>query len=498
MNFNIENNYIENAIKGIFMSNISGYDHQFSQLSKIVKIKDNEIYFSSAVGNRQGINIEKGDYLKVEENTIEQDVHPSGLEIKHLSGIYIKECASTSIYKNYIKNMGRGIAGAGLLNRTLFTCNTLDKCFNGFYFLESSVTTSTIISNQFGADFGNGLFYSSDNYWVDHPGGGYPPQLGQNPYRISGGLNNPSGNEANWYFRDNGGTDVQSFNPQVTLNLTPNPEILLKIFEQPNSPFASFVCSPHVIPILTANDRDLAIEKIVLNNNSYNYLDNEVRYNEKEFAFDVLNSDSSLLNMGASNDVVYQNFYNLVFNSSLGDFKSIQKLIGELSIDSALLQNQAIITQNLIEQNQKIVNDIYLSTYIYDSTLSSQQYQTLLNIAMLTPYLGGDAVFSARVMLDIDIDDYAVPYRLANPNNGVNQIVIYPNPTTDILNIEIPDDFEQLSFELIDILGRMHIKAEVSTNIYKINTGNLKEGVYILKVKSFGKNIATERIVKIK
>jgi hypothetical protein len=101
-------------------------------------------------------------------------------------------------------------------------------------------------------------------------------------------------------------------------------------------------------------------------------------------------------------------------------------------------------------------------------------------------------------MLDIDIDDYAVPYRLANPNNGVNQIVIYPNPTTDILNIEIPDDFEQLSFELIDILGRMHIKAEVSTNIYKINTGNLKEGVYILKVKSFGKNIATERIVKIK
>tara|TARA_B110000240_G_scaffold175597_1_gene202929 strand:+ start:31924 stop:32214 length:291 start_codon:yes stop_codon:yes gene_type:complete len=40
MDFNIENNYIENARKGIFTSNISGYDHQFPQFSKIAKIKD--------------------------------------------------------------------------------------------------------------------------------------------------------------------------------------------------------------------------------------------------------------------------------------------------------------------------------------------------------------------------------------------------------------------------------------------------------------------------
>ena len=78
-------------------------------------------------------------------------------------------------------------------------------------------------------------------------------------------------------------------------------------------------------------------------------------------------------------------------------------------------------------------------------------------------------MFSARVMLDIDIDDYGVPYRLANPNNGVNQIIIYPNPTVDVLSIEIPQNFEQLSFKLIDILGRNHIRGEISTRIVSLH-----------------------------
>ena len=82
-------------------------------------------------------------------------------------------------------------------------------------------------------------------------------------------------------------------------------------------------------------------------------------------------------------------------------------------------------------------------------------------------------------MLDIDIDDYAVPYRLANPNNEVNQIGIYPNPTTNILNIEIPDDFEQLSFELIDILGRETPCKKSTPLFYIYENGTVEKRIII-------------------
>lgn len=57
-------------------------------------------------------------------------------------------------------------------------------------------------------------------------------------------------------------------------------------------------------------------------------------------------------------------------------------------------------------------------------------------------------------------------------------ISIYPNPFTDIITIQSEDEI--LMLQMFDALGK---RIEITTNSNKINTTNLKSGMYFLKVE---------------
>ena len=69
---------------------------------------------------------------------------------------------------------------------------------------------------------------------------------------------------------------------------------------------------------------------------------------------------------------------------------------------------------------------------------------------------------------------------------------IYPNPTNDVLNVDLPSNVEVLSANLYDILGK-------DTNLRlidgTINTSNLARGVYILNLRTDSGSL-TQKIVK--
>ena len=80
-----------------------------------------------------------------------------------------------------------------------------------------------------------------------------------------------------------------------------------------------------------------------------------------------------------------------------------------------------------------------------------------------------------------------------------NQCFIYPNPCTDILNIQIHSFYDNdVRFNLFNINGQL-AKSEIlqnnGTGIFSINVSHLPKGVYILNIQSKTKQFNTKVII---
>lgn len=115
-------------------------------------------------------------------------------------------------------------------------------------------------------------------------------------------------------------------------------------------------------------------------------------------------------------------------------------------------------------------------------------------IAFLSPRGAGNAVFSARVMLRIDVENSST--RRSSNSISSNTILepnfvrFFPNPATDYVNYEITlEPNETASIEIVDLFGRIIFSKKVD---YDSKTGfiDFKEkaaGFYSYRVNLNGK-----------
>jgi hypothetical protein len=85
-------------------------------------------------------------------------------------------------------------------------------------------------------------------------------------------------------------------------------------------------------------------------------------------------------------------------------------------------------------------------------------------------------------------------------SNPVNQEVkLYPNPTSDNLNVEVNGYKESsLIIELYDLSGRLLQKERVIEGVNSINVTNLDSGVYMARISQEDKHIESQRIMIVK
>jgi len=85
------------------------------------------------------------------------------------------------------------------------------------------------------------------------------------------------------------------------------------------------------------------------------------------------------------------------------------------------------------------VSAIYLNTWAVGiREFSSSDSSTLLNIAIQNPLINGDAVYSARVMLNINPDDYNNSNRMSESDTEeepVSKNTVYPNPNDGTMSL---------------------------------------------------------------
>ena len=81
---------------------------------------------------------------------------------------------------------------------------------------------------------------------------------------------------------------------------------------------------------------------------------------------------------------------------------------------------------------------------------------------------------------------------LSIEGNMLPKLVIHPNPTSDIINLVIPNSEEIISMTLYDISGK---QMDVTRTANAIDVSNLPNGLYILKITS-EEGVVSRKIIK--
>ena len=82
-------------------------------------------------------------------------------------------------------------------------------------------------------------------------------------------------------------------------------------------------------------------------------------------------------------------------------------------------------------------------------------------------------------------------------DNSDFSIKIFPNPTTDYINLNSKQHFNKIEIELLTISGKSIKKVSSSSNkMPRINTSNLNSGMYFLRIKA-DNNLTIKKVIKL-
>jgi hypothetical protein len=296
------------------------------------------------------------------------------------------------------------------------------------------------------------------------------------PFKLTGGI--VSSPIPNWNYIFSG-TENVNFSSATPLNY--NPVSLGK----------DICTSSTLLPL--AETREVAAGDVVRNTKTYSANANEFKHWDKKHAYLHLHTNPAELSLGLPTDTEFQDFYSQEQDSSTGKLQTIYDFIEAEDLSNANLTNTNLLPEDAQESNSKTVNQVWLKVIAGD-TLNSSDTSALTTIAWTDPFLGGEAVYSARVILDIDpsLSGITRSFENLNATNTLDElnfslgINAYPNPASDILTIEI-DEIENVISQLIiiDGLGRKIYESKAEY-INQIDVKSFNSGIYVAFVKAEG------------
>ncbi|MEY4902751.1 MAG: Secretion system C-terminal sorting domain [Bacteroidota bacterium] len=179
------------------------------------------------------------------------------------------------------------------------------------------------------------------------------------------------------------------------------------------------------------------------------------------------------------------------------------EVIYQEGLDVANAINEKIQPTEIYEENLKNTNAIYLNTVAKGKvSFSENEKEILYSIAYQCPMLGGDAVWTARNLIELE-----EPQSNFNDENLCKEgqiygkiaqttptVLIYPNPTNDVLSIFHSNTTTELNFQLFDMYGNLvHVRL-LTSELQTIDVSLLSNGFYIAKINKGNETIVTSKI----
>ena len=477
----VDSNTINNQYTGISM--IGMYSASYLKGALIENNAINNyysIYHNSFPTKYYGMDIQNCNKLTVSNNTVNY-VPYNILDSTHsttLRGISIgNNVLGSTIYSNHFNQLGSGIYTVGNLTSTQFECNNF---FENYYGLQFEVNST--ISDQ-------GMFnvFNPANTWTDK----YGTDRAHGTYGI-----NTLTSSFKYYY--------------VTGDYLPIPKNLgLQLTPTPNTNNSINYCIPPSVPdnpyghITTASEREIAIGPTVRNQLRFDTLKDENTYSSREYAYRMMLDDSTIIIMGDTSDYVYQNFFNTMQASNSAHYINAITAMSIGNIELANTELSLIVDSTRIDKNRITVGTIYLNTWAQGNyTLTDDQINILYDIANYDPATNGDAVYTARVMLNINPDNRDFKFALAPqlPKQEVksNSVHLYPNPAKETVTITFDQSITSEGvFEIWSIMGNKLLSKTITTsNIeQKVDVKSLASGIYFYVIKVNGDNFSSGKLI---
>jgi hypothetical protein len=160
-----------------------------------------------------------------------------------------------------------------------------------------------------------------------------------------------------------------------------------------------------------------------------------------------------------------------------------------------------IADTNVSENNLKVVYSIYQQTWmqgVYE--FSSTDSLTLYNIATQHASDAGEAVYAARVMLDMQVDEFSANNQRLSPEltdeRDEPSVTLFPNPASNKVNVQISLEDGQLALvAIIDLQGKAVVESTVvSSEVFALDVSSLEAGFYFVQTTINGELIETNKL----
>ncbi|MBK8845848.1 MAG: T9SS type A sorting domain-containing protein [Bacteroidetes bacterium] len=456
---NIYNNTIKRVRRGIVATN-------WEQLT----ITDNTINLTNSdiVANPNldyvGINAASCKDLRIERNYIYKDgANPTAALDDRVLGINGQSITHNIINSNLLSRMGSAIRFFNTQMTNTVHCNQMDTCRLGVRFDASNI-----------GDQGSAAA-AQENTW-------YFPQNPVGAYYAFYNIGSPF---PSWFYRPNS-SNIPYFPLPPQMNPTG--------FENPQTGLQFNDCE---VPCPGCPHQRMA--EIVTEQNEFASFSEDEKYLLKYSVYEQLNSDPTYMYAGFPTDLILQNFYDSASNTNMGMLSIVNDLISDSLALFANVVNTWISPINHFEENAKAVNDIYINTWAVGIFIFNQEHiDALTQIASENPLSGGEAVYTARVILGWDLVDFTnsnlrqLKLETMHENKSFH---VFPNPAQNKLyiNCKIKSD-EPGAIEIIDISSKTKFKFNLK-EYNEIDISNFSNGIYVARLYIDGKYIAFEKVL---
>jgi len=471
---------ILNPTCGIYLSNVTS--HATNLLIKttvsnnyITNVKNSSVY---------GIRLEKCNYIEAYCNKIARTAIPATAYRLLIRGIHIEQCENALIHDNTSERIGLSIKGAGSLLGTQFKCNTSNGSYNGFYFDAAYNSVQTAISKQGDSThpWDNKWYYYSTYYGIDGPYNATPKK---------------------WFYRNSAPyIPTEPFSLVQYIQLTPavNPVAV----NCASCTYGYLMAGNSLENTNQAIDPESEepdyneMDAIMNESNNYNELDESFKYFEKQYAYDVLANTENL-------DEASGEFLEELKNGNIGKFEKVYGMIQNEQYDSAAMLNSSILPINQLEANRKWVNNVYFDYVVPQVEIPQNVITELENLASSSPFVNGDAVYTARAIvryteIEVPTKGMEIIPEADSVKAELIAIKVYPNPANDYITVEVVGNADKsIKFVITNTLGIKVFEKLLnnSNSVNKIDIHQLKQGFYIYEAlfEITGESIFKGRIV---
>jgi hypothetical protein len=175
---------------------------------------------------------------------------------------------------------------------------------------------------------------------------------------------------------------------------------------------------------------------------------------------------------------------------------------------NTLSMTSALPASNLLEQNRKAVQELYLQTLgMGIQHLTAAQFAKAEAIAIQCPLEGGSAVYAARALYRLNADrafsDDSLCLLTQERKNVFDgqmtgeELILVPNPASDMVTIKglLFSEDQPVEVCLIDMNGKQCAIQTFESGDVSLSTSNLLEGVYICQIKVRGKSPVALKLI---